>query len=411
MQPTTLIQLVGDQTVQNLLPVMALRPARIIQLRSRDLPGKTRFKDAAANFESAVGQLFLEAASKGYKPEVVTEEIADTSPSIEKTRSVIAQKLAATPGSIMNFTGATKLMSIGAHQAASALGAPSIYCDTQEQRFTDGSTGKLDSWPDFAATSSALTVPLLMAAHGKNFGEWRHDIPTDTLKAYGLVAFGLRRKHWGALDGFNKALRLFFYRRNGKLPSAEEELRKLIGEALPASVSATEPGQQLLDAAASANILAKKDSNYFIVARSAKWDVERVANLLIGTWLELAVLAMLERHPRYQNPLWSVAPKKTHDTDFGEMDLVCVDQRTASLRYLSCKAVLDRPPLEHLEAVGDRAHRVGGSHAASTLVLFHAFDQGQEQTIARYAKRLRMDAAIGPDKIVSEFNHSSPVAP
>ncbi|MCA1964956.1 MAG: hypothetical protein LDL31_13505, partial [Prosthecobacter sp.] len=130
-----------------------------------------------------------------------------------------------------------------------------------------------------------------------------------------------------------------------------------------------------------------------------------VANLLIGTWLELALLAMLERHPRYQNPLWSVKPKRTDDTDFGEMDLVCVDQHTASLRYLSCKSVLDRPPLEHLEAVGDRAHRVGGSHAASPRVLFRAVDAGQEHTIKRYAKRLRMDAAIGAQRIIEEFHY------
>lgn len=410
MQPTTLIQLVGDQTVQNLLPVMALRPDKIIQLRSRDLPHQTRFKVAAANFSSAVKELAHEDASKGYKPEVITEEIPDTSPDIETTRILIAQKLAAIPGSVVNFTGATKLMSIGAHQAASALGAPSIYCDTQEKRFTDGGTGKLDAWPDFSSTASALTVPLLMAAHGKNFGEWRHDIPTDALKAYGLVAFGQRRTHWEALEGFNKALRSFFYRKNGKIPSSEAELRKLISEPLPNAVSSTQPGRELLEAATNANILLRQGSDHFIIANGVKRDVERVANLLIGTWLELAVLAMLERHPRYQNPLWSVSPRKTHDTDFGEMDLVCVDQRTASLRYLSCKAVLDRPPLEHLEAVGDRAHRVGGSHAASTLVVFHPFDQGQEQIIARYAMRLRMDAAIGADKIVGEFHHAQPAA-
>lgn len=406
MQPLTLIQLVGDQTVQNLLPVMALRPDRIIQLRSRDESGKTRFHDAAANFSSAVRQLKFESATQGYSPEVITEVIPDNSPGIEATRQTTARLLAANPGSVVNFTGATKLMSIGAHQAASALSAPSIYCDTQEKRFTDGGTGGLASWPDFVSTASALTVPLLMAAHGKNFGEWRHEIPTDALKAYGLVSFGVRRANEDIAIAFNKALKTFFFRKNGKLPSGQADLTALIREPLPAQCSASEPAAQLLKAAVSAGLLNARGNDYFVSAQPRKREVERVANLLIGTWLELALLAMLERHPRYQNPLWSVEPKRTDDTDFGEMDLVCVDQRTASLRYLSCKSVLDRPPLEHLEAVGDRAHRVGGSHAASTLVLFHPFDAGQEQTIKRYAKRLRIDAAIGAQNIIQEFHFS-----
>jgi hypothetical protein len=244
-----------------------------------------------------------------------------------------------------------------------------------------------------------------MAAHGKNFGEWRHETPTDALKNYGLVSFGVRRSNSDFAIAFNKALKAFFFRKNGKLPSAQADLTALLSEPLPANCVASEPAAQLLKAAAKADLLKIDGNNYFISAQPNKREVERVANLLIGTWLELALLAMLERHPRYQNPLWSVKPKRTDDTDFGEMDLVCVDQHTASLRYLSCKSVLDRPPLEHLEAVGDRAHRVGGSHAASTLVLFHAFDAGQEHTIKRYAKRLRMDAAIGAQRIIEEFHY------
>ena len=113
---------------------------------------------------------------------------------------------------------------------------------------------------------------------------------------------------------------------------------------------------------------------------------------------------MLEGHPRYQNALWSVEPRTAHDADFGEMDIVCVDQKTASLRYVSCKAVLDKPPLEHLEAVGDRAHRVGGTFAASTLVVFQTIGD-QDKMIRRYAKRLRIDAAVGASQITHEFCH------
>ena len=295
-------------------------------------------------------------------------------------------------------------MSIGAYQAAAALGAPSLYCDTQEKRFTDGETRLLQPWPDFRGTAAHLSVPLLMAAHGKNFGKWRHEVPTDDLKAYGRKSFAVRRERWDELEGFNKALRPFFYRIKGKVPFAESDLRNLLSEPLPEGASASQSGRELLQAAATAGILHSKGKQFFVNAIPRKGAIERVANLLIGSWVELAVLDMLEGHPRYQNPLWSVEPRAAQDADFGEMDIVCVDQRTASLRYVSCKAVLDKPPLEHLEAVGDRAHRVGGTFAASTLVVFHTFGN-QDQTVRRYAERLRIAAAVGAEHITREFAH------
>jgi hypothetical protein len=400
---SVMIQIVGDQTVQNLLPVMALRPARIFQARSQDVKGATRFEDAADNFGLAVQRLSSEPGFEGYQPEIITETMDDTSPGIEATRSFVASFLAKQQGAVVNFTGATKLMSIGAYQAAAALGAPSLYCDTQEKRFTDGHTGKLDPWPDFRSAAAHLSVPLLMAAHGKNFGDWQHEVPTSELKEYGQKAFNVRRDNWDELDGFNKSLRPFFYRIKGRVPSVEADLRALVSEPLPAGVIATPSGHDLVRAATIAGLLQSTGKNQFIVnAEPRKRDVERVANLLIGSWVELAVLDMMEGHPRYQNPLWSVEPSVAQDADFGEMDIVCVDQRTASLRYISCKAVLDKPPLEHLEAVGDRAHRVGGTFAASTLVVFQTYFE-QDQTIRRYAKRLRIDAAVGAAQIVHEF--------
>ncbi|MEI7940330.1 MAG: hypothetical protein WCK27_26915 [Verrucomicrobiota bacterium] len=131
-QIPAIIQVVGDQTVQNLLPIMALHPSKIIQVRSRDTIPTTRFKDAADNLCSAVAHLKEEPGFDNYRPNISTEIIEQTSPGIENTRSVVASLLAVHQGALVNFTGATKLMSIGAYQAAAALGAPSLYCDTQE---------------------------------------------------------------------------------------------------------------------------------------------------------------------------------------------------------------------------------------------------------------------------------------
>jgi hypothetical protein len=404
MFQSTLIQLVGDQTVQNLLPVMALRPAQIIQFRSRDKSAAApRFETAALNFELSVRALAHEPDFGDYQPKISTIELDSASPKIEDVRSAVASRLAEFPQTVVNFTGATKLMSIGAHQAAAAMAVPSLYCDTQEKTFVDGeSYNAALKLPSFLETAAKLSVPLLMAAHGKKFQDWKSEKPTEELLSYGRTSFEVRRDHWNECGSFFDALKPFFFRFKGGIPRSQAELKNLAASALPVPPSVNPALKRFLDAAIASGLCRAVGKSYFLACGPEREALERTANLLIGTWLELAILDMLDGHPHLQKALWSVAPKKTKDADFGEMDIVCVDQRRASLRYISCKAFLGGQTLEHLEAVGDRSHRIGGTFAASSLAVFTTF-QDQDKIIRNYAKRLRIDPAVGPAQISHEF--------
>lgn len=412
MSQTAIIQLVGDQTVQNLLPVMALRPDWIIQFRSKDKSvAAPRFETAASNFELAVAALKLEPDFKDYEPNVETQVFDSASPKISEVRAAVTAQLANCAKCMVNFTGATKQMSIGAHQAAAAMAVPSVYCDTQEKTFVGGETAAdHEKLPPFHDTAAKLSVPLLMAAHGKEFAEWKSEKPSQELLDYGRVSFEVRRDHWAECGDFFDKLKPFFFRSGGKLPRSRAELATLVDAALPVPSRIPSSLRKVLHAAVSSGLCREERGKYFLGCAPDRPKVERLTNLWVGTWLELAILDMLTGHPHLKKALWSISPRKAIDADFGEMDIVCVDQRRASLRYISCKAYLGGQTLEHLEAVGDRSHRIGGTFAASSLAVFTTFED-QDRIIRNYAKRLRIDPAVGPAQITHEFgSHKKTIA-
>ena len=126
-----LIHLVSEQILQNLLPLLALRPTNVIQIRSAD----PRFAKAAQSLKNAVGALARTPRYRGFAPEFFGEVINETSRSLDATRRKVGGALALWPGAVVNLTGGTKLMSIGAWMAAEYQHEPVLCCDTQERRF------------------------------------------------------------------------------------------------------------------------------------------------------------------------------------------------------------------------------------------------------------------------------------
>ncbi len=389
--------------MQNLLPVMALRPGRIIQVRNGDASKNPHMETAAGHFRLALQALSQDPAYKGYLPKITEVHVPHLAPDIGSVRDLVASTLATNHGVTVNFTGGTRLMSIGAFQAAAALGRPSLYCDNAEQRFSDGRTGREGRLPDYRSIAAKLSARLLMAVEGRNLSDWRNEPATDPLRAFGLKAFELRNQHWTVLEGLNKTLRSFFYTHGDKLPTHPDELRDLVVKALPPQATTSEPARALLSAAATAGLVRGDPHSYKLNVQTTRRSIERVLSLINHAWLELAVMDCLLRNPRYQDPAWSVEPVKNETSDYSDTDLVCVDKVTASLRVISCKAVMTRPPQEHLDNVKERAMRMGGPHAAATLVVFKPA-HGQENAIRSYARRLGVDVALEADEIVKMFS-------
>ena len=389
-----LLQLVSDHAMENLLPVMALRPAKLLLVRAADKNAES----AVANLRAVMPVLAKDPAFKGYQPKIIDLPLANATPDIAETRDLIARELIASPGAMVNFTGGTKLMSIGAHLAASVFGRASFTFDHSQMRFVDAHTGRHERWPELGALSKHFTPRLLLAIQGRNLDDYRHEPASDPLRAFGLKAYELRNQHSAAIEAFIKSLRAQFLTQNGRLPQEPEELKTLLAKPLPAG---GDPIRFLLTSATSAGLTRSDGQAWRLSAAPERRAVERSLHLLSNGWLELAVLDCLQRNPRYQHPMWGFEHAKSSSGDHHDADILCLDTRSNSLRLICCRVTLTRSPAEHLEGLAARARKLGG--AACTFVLYKPA-QGQEPLIRSEARRLGIDAAIEADEIVKAFS-------
>lgn len=384
----TLIQFATDEVLANLLPLMALRPARVIHVGG-----------GIEQQRVLLQALSQEPDFKGWQPKVSELQLPKVH-EINEVRDAVATTLVQTPGAVLNLAGASQLVGIGAYQAALALGRATLFFDAAGERFVDGRTGRLGKWPDYREAAKRLSTRLLMAACGKHLSDWRAETANDALRAFALKAFELHTRQWSALDNFSRALRSHLYGPTNKLPTTPEELGALLAKPLPPQMLQHESVRALMNAAAAANLVRAEGQGFKLIAAATKPAVERVGQLLMQRWIEPAVLDRVLHNPRYRDAHWSLSPVSQANGEAGEPDILCIDTQTSSLRLISCKATIERSPMELIDAVSARAAKLGAT--STTLVVFKPA-QGQEQALRAVAKRKGIDLAIEPDEIVKWF--------
>ncbi len=389
-----LIQLNGDNVMVNLLPIMALKPERIIQLVTKD----QRAARAVAQFKEVFALLSKEPGYEGYKPRIQDHTLP--AHDLPEVRDTVARLLLENAGAVVNFSGGNKLMSVGAYQAAMALGRPSLFCDVDEGRFVSGRTAPMPQPPDYNTLISQFSIGLLMAVHGRSREEWRAEPPSEALRHYGLRAYELRNQQWAPLEAFNKALRHALFGSADHLSDSAEDLSALLAKPLPPSVVGSEPARQYLSAAAQAGLVKSSGPELFRLACAAKpREVEKCFRLLTCDWLELAVVDRVLRHAGYREVLWHPEPANGEE---GGTGIFAIEKSGMVLRFIQCLGSLTRSPQDHLEAVVQRARRLGGSGAESTLVVLKTA-QGQDSTLKHAAKRLGVELVLGAGEIVRRF--------
>lgn len=392
-----LLHLVSEQTMPNLLPLLALRPRRVIQICSND----PRIRQGALRLEAA-------AREAGSDAEFQIHEITSTSPSADQIKHAHKQLLSIFPGGVVNLTGGTKLMSLGAYHGASEFhDAPILYCDTASKAFIQVGKNSLPPWiPTFDAVVRTLTLRIIMAAHGNAPASWRFDTASDSLLEFGNRSWQLRTRHTDDFQvcRFGDSIRNFYRSDRGKIPSSADKLKALVEADLASSIAGElpEPVTAFLSAATEAGLLVHLDGGGFRLADGPsgkdklRSHVERIANLLDGSWLELAVLDFITRSPLHSDPHWSVEPLGANSTAYGETDLMAVNVGHAALEIISCKTSL-KQPLEHLEGLRTRANNLGGSHAIATLAILHAGTPPEQERLRRWGQLLRVNILIGQE--------------
>lgn len=388
----TLIHLLSAQPMPNLLPMLALKPARVIQICS----DHERFRQGAQHLEAAAGEL-------GLNCEFIRENLPSTSPNPTEIRTATAKYLERFPGAILNITGGTKLMSLGAYLAVENQAV--LYCDTQSKSIQSlGAQPLPESTQSFEQVSEMLTLRAVMAAHGKSPKDWRFDTAKPKQLAFGTTAWQLRTAHAESFNQcqFSKHIRNFFRSDRGKIPGSADKLKALVAADICSAIPGDIPPavRDYLRAAATAGYLLEEPNGAFHLSpgpdnrKKLRSHVESIANLLDGSWLELAVLSFIgSNSPRHLDPHWSVEPTGATESEYGETDLVVIDSHRAALQVISCKTSLSQP-LEHLEGLRTRADNLGGSHSIPTLAILKANDEKQ---LRQWGKLLRVKILIGPE--------------
>lgn len=391
-KPETLIHLVSEQTLQNLLPILALRPQRVVQVRS----GNPEIAARSGYLHDAVAELRANPLYRGFAPEFEDVVLPSASPGIEETREHVSAVLGRCRDAVVNFTGGTKLMSVGAYEAARSSGAGTLYCDTQENRFLVTDPARFPRLPAFELLAALLTVPVLLAAHGAARDQWRTQPCPERFLDFARRAWAIRdaNRDLPELRAYDDAVRLHFRcEGKGRVPDSKQKLRELAAKPLPRPTNAVVT--RLLDIARDAGLLRRDNAgNVFVTCAAERAGVEQLDNLLRATWLELFVVDLLKRNPAFTDVCWSLAPVRSQQVAFGETDVLCVDVRHCALLMVSCKTSLPEAKLEHIEAVAQRARDFGGSHARAALALFGARDD-LAATLRHWGRILKVEVWIG----------------
>jgi len=375
----TLIQLVGQQAMPNLLAAIAVRPDRIVHLWTR----KTR---------AASEQLRDACKAAGLGARIRFVELSDM-PGIEETRAAVSRAAAEDPGCVVNFTGGTKPMSIGAYAAAAEKGLPSLYVDTDSGEFRDGATAP--GFPDLFAerdtslttAKSALDVRVIACANGVPFvdagNDWRPLVPLADLL---LRDEELERKTWQTIDPVCKEAE-----RNQNWFQKRDAILGIFGRPAPVLP------RQVLEKAAEAGLVESRGERWFwrqdlanacreIREGMSPREITAALNTAVdaldffhGKWWEVAVAAFLDRRGIYRDLRWSVQTSIRNQNPIEE-DLLGVEG--ANLLYVSCKHGDFRKSLARtVEEVDASARRLGGSFARKILAVCNPPKGRQESSL------------------------------
>jgi hypothetical protein len=242
-----------------------------------------------SHFKEVFALLAREKGYEGYRPRIQDHTLA--SADMPEVRDAVARLLLENAGAVLNFSGGSKLMSLGAYQAALALGRPSMFCDVEEECFVNGRTGPLPAPPDYPQLASQFSIGLLMAVQGRRLEDWKSEKPTETTLAFALKAYEIRNQQWGPLEAFNKAIRGHFYGQGDRLPESAEELTALMAKPLPAATCNSEPARQYLSAAATAGLVKTQGpETWRLSVTSRRQDVDQAIPLMTRATVVKTVL-------------------------------------------------------------------------------------------------------------------------
>lgn len=380
----TLIHLVSQQTMQNLLPLLALHPRRVVQVRSAD----PRFDPATRRLQRAAETL-LDSISPIEFSEVRLEE---PSPSMESTCNMLEDVLTRHPGSVLNLTGGTKPMSIGAFMAARKTGCPVLYCDTQSGSFHSlNAEAPLPGLSGFHDAARILTVEAVLTAHGCDPEGIISVTPEETEVEFGRQVGVLQDRDPEAMAGLSGRLHAQLHPGGKRI--RKSQIDPVLAKGLPSPSSDLE--HAFFEAAREAGWIEARGERYVYRMQGDTLKPEgriraalKILKALTGGWFEYLIYDRMRASGRFGDLRMEVQSSGRTNRAMGENDLMGIDLERLGLVFVSCKvsdAYLNKP-LEHTFATRQRSLEFGGAFA-QTIFCFHHFTDPNKERIMRDACR------------------------
>lgn len=397
MQPhLTLIQLISGESLQNVLPVLALKPNRVISLVSKETP---MFLKRKCDIENAVRLAWPLVGDGATFPSFDTapETLDSDSPSIHECNALVSKLIANSMAPCVNYTGGTKDMSIGAWTAAQSASAPTVYCDSP-RAFRSGGTCSLEFPIQLPELARRLNVPAILAAQGFLRNEhWKVYKTSGAQIAFGRISFELLREEPATIHKLQRYLLEHGNAGNKKRPNRDDLYRV---ENVPLSLNEAGVITQFLDAACRAHLLVKRRDGWFInvprdgIPKSRLERLDRILMQLSGGAYEGFIHDCLEKTERFTAFLHGVMPAtSSEDSTFGETDFLAFEPGKVRLVLISCKS--SPPSLEHLEATLTRKSHFGGRFAHAMLCIKSVPNPKRESEIRRQTHALGIECLIG----------------
>lgn len=385
-----LLHLVSEQNAQNLLPLLAFRPKNVIQVRSSG----EHYEKMAARLQGAVEELARSGRWLFPSPNFIDWPIPCETPTVGQSCRSVAEALSRWPECVVNLTGGTKQMSIGAYHAAEDQRRPALYCDSQAGEFRSLSKkNPLPASPSFKEAAHFLTVKSLLTLHGIDPQQLRSTNPTDAEIQFAHAVYDIHQCHENELRALLQSIRAQLYP-DGRRPATVGQIEGILRDGLPQGD--TPVACNFYSAAQEAGYLLMENGHFFyrmeernIGNRARLQRALKLSKALVGGWYEVLVYDHMREGGRFHD-LQTEIQSRNAEQALGETDIVGVNLQKPGLIFVSCKLSGDalQKPLEHVFATRQRATEFGGTFAEAVLCVLVIREQQKRdlETACRVAR-------------------------
>lgn len=397
-QPVGLIQLVGEETLPSVMTMLALKPAGVTHIVSRSFERQSTYAMRAAD-----------SAGAAPEPDQFTNVVLGDMPSMSEANRAVSKAIADFQRKghrpVLNFTGGTKLMAVGAFQAASSAAVTSLYVDGEHGCFCEGQTGPplanlLSNGLKLDLIGDQLSVKLIATANGCELQGQGHRFDTFLpLSRHLLTHPDDAHAAWKATHGpgnvFEPANRMPNEDRGKWVAILKTEFR------LPRTILEMATSAGLVEVCGElARIRSEVDLNSskqipLVDKLRLQGDVQSRLNFFGGGWWEVAVAGAVAKCTAFRDVRWSAEVAKEHQPCLEE-DILAI--QGIQLAYFSCKRGSQRGVMRQLEEVDASARRVGGRMARKYFCVCHLGKRLRDDVRSR-AKQLRIGIVTDVDVV------------